>query len=47
MKLPDPPSRGSFWSLGNRPVTGWDIGVKVLVWSAVAVAAAFFVYLIS
>lgn len=45
---PAPPTRrGSFWSLGNRDLNGWDFGVKLLVWGAVAVGAAVLLYALS
>ena len=47
MNLPDPPHRGSFWSLGNRPVGGWDVGVKLLVWGAVLATAIYLAWAIS
>jgi hypothetical protein len=49
MNLPSAPPqrRGSFWSLGNRDLNAWDIGVKLLVWGAVLVGALYLAFVLS
>ena len=48
MEFPKPPEqhRGSFWFYSRRHDT-WDIGVKLLVWIAVFVGAAYVIWLFS
>jgi len=37
MNLPPAPpkQRGSFWNMDNGPTSIWDVGAKLLIWTAV------------